>query len=93
MSEVDLIGWLASLVLLATLSWQIRDEWRSPASKGVSLWLFAGQTLASVGFIIYSALLENLVFIVTNSLILVTALIGQCVVWRNAREQDRSGRK
>jgi len=93
LSEVDLIGWLASLVLLATLGWQIRDEWRSPASKGVSLWLFAGQTLASIGFIVYSTLVDNVVFIVTNSLILVTALIGQYVVWRNAREQGRSGRE
>jgi hypothetical protein len=37
---------------------------------------------ASVGFIVYSAMLDNWVFIVTNSLILLTAVVGQVVMWR-----------
>ena len=31
---------------------------------------------ASIGFVIYSALVDNWVFIVTNSLILLTAIVG-----------------
>ena len=35
--------------------------------------------LASIGFIVYSVMLGNWVFIVTNSCILLTAIVGQCL--------------
>ena len=73
----DLVGWAASAILLATLSRQILTQWQDKDAKGVSRWLFAGQIAASTGFIIYSAMLDNWVFIVTNALILLTAVIGQ----------------
>ena len=73
----DIIGWAASAILLATLSRQIVTQWRDKDAKGVSRWLFLGQMAASVGFIVYSWLLDNWVFIVTNALILLTAVIGQ----------------
>jgi hypothetical protein len=78
----DLVGWLASAILLATLSRQIHTQSKDPDARGVSTWLFAGQMAASVGFIVYSAMLDNWVFIVTNSLILLTAVVGQVVMWR-----------
>ena len=78
----DLVGWLASAILLATLSRQIYTQSKDPDARGVSTWLFAGQMAASVGFIVYSAMLDNWVFIVTNSLILLTAVVGQVVMWR-----------
>ena len=40
---------------------------------------------ASIGFTLYSALLGNVVFTVTNSLMLVSAVVGQCLYWRNQR--------
>ena len=73
----DIIGWAASAILLATLGRQIVTQWKEKDAKGVSRWLFLGQMAASVGFIIYSWMLDNWVFIVTNSLILLTAVIGQ----------------
>lgn len=73
----DIVGWTASAILLATLTRQIITQWRDKDAKGVSRWLFAGQMAASVGFIIYSWMLDNWVFIVTNTLILLTAVIGQ----------------
>ena len=73
----DIIGWAASAILLATLSRQIVTQWRDKDAQGVSRWLFLGQMAASVGFIVYSWLLDNWVFIVTNALILLTAVIGQ----------------
>lgn len=76
MSGPDVIGWLASAILIATLSRQIYTQWKDPDPSGVSKWLFGGQTAASICFIAYSWLLHNWVFIVTNSLILVTALVG-----------------
>ena len=73
----DIIGWAASAILLATLGRQIVTQWKDKDAKGVSRWLFLGQMAASVGFIVYSWMLDNWVFIVTNSLILLTAVIGQ----------------
>jgi uncharacterized protein with PQ loop repeat len=78
----DIIGWLASAILLATLIKQIHKQATQDRAEGVSKWLFLGQMAASVGFIVYSWLLDNWVFITTNSLILLTALVGQWVVWR-----------
>ncbi len=73
----DLVGWAASAVLLATLSRQIHTQWQDKNARGVSRWLFVGQIVASAGFIAYSWLLDNMVFIVTNSLILLTAVVGE----------------
>lgn len=87
MDAVDLIGWAASLLLIVTLLHQIRTQLRSADTRAVSPWLFAGQSAASIGFIVYSVLLGNLVFIVTNSLILATAVLGQCVLWRRQKRR------
>ncbi len=80
----DAIGWTASAILLATLVRQIVKQQRD-GGGGVSHWLFVGQSLASVGFITYSVLLVNWVFIVTNSLILLTAVIGFVLQKRRER--------
>lgn len=72
----DLIGWFSSAVLLATLCSQIYKQWRHRTAEGVSKWLFIGQTVASFGFIIYSVLLHNWVFIVTNGLLLLAGVTG-----------------
>lgn len=75
--NADLLGWLATLILISTLSRQIWKQWKSADSQAVSGWLFLGQMSASVLFIIYSALMGSVVFVVTNSLILLTAVVGQ----------------
>ena len=80
-----MIGWVSSLVLLLTLGQQVRRQWVSGDSRGVSTWLFVGQTAASVGFSTYSFLLENWVFLTTNLLLLINALLGQWVTLRNRR--------
>ncbi|AAM41288.1 MULTISPECIES: hypothetical protein [Xanthomonas] len=76
MQFVDLVGWLASAVLIATLIRQIYKQWRSDQNQGVSRWLFIGQITASLLFILYSALVGNAVFIVSNALILATGITG-----------------
>lgn len=86
MAGPDIIGWIASTILIATLTRQIYTQWKDPDASGVSTWLFVGQITASIGFIAYSWLLKNWVFIVTNSIILLTALVGQWVVWRKQRK-------
>lgn len=82
----ELIGWLASAILIATLARQTWRQWREPDPRGVSHWLFAGQIAASTGFVAYSWLVHNWVFIVTNVLILLTAVIGQVVLLRARRK-------
>ena len=84
----DIVGWAASAILLATLSRQIVTQWQDKDAKGVSRWLFAGQIAASTGFIIYSWMLDNWVFIVTNALILLTAVIGQIGLVVRRRQAD-----
>lgn len=79
------IGWAASIVLVATLARQIIKQSNAP-EDGVSHWLFIGQCVASIGFVIYSVLVGNWVFIVTNSCILLTALIGQLRLGRSGRK-------
>ncbi|MBC7988517.1 MAG: hypothetical protein H7Y19_02895 [Luteimonas sp.] len=85
----DVIGWAASAVLVLTLSRQIYTQANDDTARGVSRWLFIGQILASVGFVVYSWLVHNWVFIVTNSIILLTAIVGQIVVGRKARSNPR----
>ena len=81
----QLIGWAAAGILLLTLGRQVYSQWRDRTSKGVSKWLFVGQCAASAGFIVYSWLLQNWVFVVTNALILVTAVVGEVIYLRNSR--------
>jgi MtN3 and saliva related transmembrane protein len=83
---VEVIGWISSLVLVLTLGQQVRKQWRSRESGGVSTWLFVGQLAASVGFATYSFLLENWVFLTTNVLLVINALLGQWVTLRNRRQ-------
>ncbi|WP_102945952.1 PQ-loop repeat-containing protein [Stenotrophomonas sp. VV52] len=86
----DLLGWAATGVLIATLARQIYKQHREASAEGVSTWLFVGQMTASILFIIYSALLGSTVFVVTNSLILLTAIVGQILAIRRRREQSNS---
>lgn len=84
----DIVGWAASLILIATLSRQIYTQWHDETAKGVSKWLFVGQMAASVGFIAYSVMLDNWVFIITNALILLTAIVGQVALSVRQRKAD-----
>jgi uncharacterized protein with PQ loop repeat len=86
---VDAVGWLSSAVLIATLVHQVRKQWKSGHSEGVSRWLFIGQLAASGGFVVYSALLKNWVFVVTNLLLVVNALVGHAIV-RYHRKSDKN---
>ena len=85
----DLIGWGATLILLLTISSQVYEQWRSRSTQGVSHWLFAGQLAASTGFVAYSVLQGDWVFVVSNVFLLFTALLGQVLYLRNRRRQQR----
>lgn len=82
----DLLGWAATVVLIATLSRQIYKQHQAGSVEAVSTWLFVGQMTASVLFIAYSAVMGSTVFVVTNTLILITAVIGQILAFGAAGE-------
>lgn len=84
---VDLLGWAATAVLIATLIRQIHKQHTADSVEAVSAWLFVGQMSASVLFIAYSALTGSVVFVVTNTLILLTAIAGQVLALRRRRQQ------
>jgi MtN3 and saliva related transmembrane protein len=79
----DAIGWFAAAILLLTIGRQVFTQWRDRSSVGVSKWLFAGQMLSSVSFVVYSWLLRDWVFVVTNAAMLGVAILGQVIYLRN----------
>jgi uncharacterized protein with PQ loop repeat len=91
----ELLGWCSSLVLLATIVFQIVKQWREGSGKGVSRWLFVGQSAASLGFTAYSALLHNWVFTITNAAMFISAIAGLLVTLhfkRHPRSSSGPGR-
>jgi len=74
-----LIGWAAAAILVATIGRQVYTQWRAGTTAGVSRWLFIGQVSASTGFVVYSWLVQDWVFVTTNAIMRATAILGQCV--------------
>jgi uncharacterized protein with PQ loop repeat len=86
---VEAIGWASSAILVATIAKQIHKQWKAGSSEGVSRWLFVGQIAASAGFTVYSALVGNWVFVVTNAILLANGLVGLAIVLRHRRRARR----
>jgi len=92
MNATDWVGWVSSAILVLTLGQQVKKQWDSESTEGVSRWLFVGQLVASVGFAVYSILLKNWVFVVTNVLMVANAVLGGLIILRNKRRSDRKSR-
>jgi uncharacterized protein with PQ loop repeat len=88
---VEAVGWVSSFILVLTIAKQVYKQWREGSSEGVSKWLFVGQISASLGFTVYSWLVHNWVFVVTNSLMLVNGLLGLLIVLHHRRRESRAG--
>ena len=86
----EAVGWVSSLILVLTIAKQVYKQWQEGSSEGVSKWLFVGQMAASLGFTIYSWLVSNWVFVVTNAVMLVNGLVGLLIV-RHHRRRERAG--
>lgn len=85
----ELIGWTSSAILLVTLLVQVRAQWKARRTEAVSPWLFIGQLAANLGFVVYSALLGNAVFVVTN-VVLACVSIGGWIVLVVHRRRERA---
>ena len=86
-----ILGWGSSLILLITVAKQVYKQWQDGTSEGVSKWLFFGQIAASVGFLIYSILITNWVFIVTNSVMVLNSLVGIGILFYHRRRENKAG--
>jgi MtN3 and saliva related transmembrane protein len=88
---IEAVGWVSSLILVLTIAKQVYKQWQEGSSEGVSKWLFVGQMAASLGFTVYSWLVSNWVFVVTNALMLVNGLLGLLIVLHHRRRERRAG--
>ncbi|MDQ4122074.1 MAG: SWEET family sugar transporter [Acidobacteriota bacterium] len=86
----QIIGFASSFILLLTIGKQVYKQWSDGTSEGVSKWLFLGQITASIGFLIYSIMKNDLVFIVTNGLMVVNSLIGIAIIFYHRRRERKS---
>ena len=84
---VEAVGWVSSFILVLTIAKQVYKQWQEGSSEGVSKWLFVGQIAASLGFTIYSWLVHNWVFVVTNALMLCNGLLGLLIVFHHRRKE------
>jgi MtN3 and saliva related transmembrane protein len=81
----EAVGWASSVILVLTIAKQVHKQWQSGHSEGVSTWLFAGQLAASLGFTIYSILVKNWVFVVTNALMVANGVVGWGITMKQKR--------
>lgn len=86
----ELVGWASAIILGITIARQVYTQWKTKSCEGVSSSLFIGQLFASLGFVIYSYLLDNWVFVMTNAFNLVAAMIGQWIFSRNRQASKKS---
>ena len=81
--QVNAVGWCSVLLLFTTMAGQAWKQWSERTTKGIGRWFFVGQIAASVGFICYSALQGDAVFVAGNSLVLLAAVSGGAILWWN----------
>ena len=87
----EAVGWVSSIILVLTIAKQVYKQWQEGSSEGVSKWLFVGQMAASLGFTVYSWLVSNWVFVVTNAVMLFNGLLGLLIVLHHRRRERAGG--
>ena len=89
---VEAVGWVSSVILVLTIAKQVYKQWQEGSSEGVSKWLFVGQMAASLGFTVYSWLVDNWVFVVTNAVMLLNGLAGLLIVLHHRKKERLEAR-
>ena len=89
---IEIIGWASSIILLVTLVKQVKKQWDSGTSEGVSKWLFVGQLFASIGFTVYSYLVGSWVFTATNGFLILNNIVGICLYFHFAKKDKQVGK-
>lgn len=88
MGFVDILGWSSSALLVVTLVHQVSKQWREGKSEGVSIWLYIGQIVTSLGFFAYSVLVRNWVYAVTNVFLIASSVAG-ILITRHHRNRSK----
>ena len=89
----ELIGWGSALVLLPTFGLQVYKQWKAkdepaPAS---TVWFFILALVGVGGQVIYSWMVENMVYLVLNAVLVVTNSMGLAMAVHRYREQRKPG--
>lgn len=71
---VHVLGYVAGAITALTFLPQVIKTWREKSAKDISLLMFLIAATNEVMWIVYGALLENWVIILTNSVVLVMSL-------------------
>ncbi|HVG28299.1 MAG TPA: hypothetical protein VM864_01130 [Pyrinomonadaceae bacterium] len=87
----EAVGWISSLILVVTIGKQVYKQWSEGSSENVSKWLFVGQFAASLGFLVYSWLVRNWVFVFTNGFMLLNATAGLLITIYHRRRENGGG--
>jgi MtN3 and saliva related transmembrane protein len=74
MTGVDILGYSAGAITSLTFLPQVIKTWKVKSAKDISLLMFVIAAVNEVMWIIYGALLDNWVIILTNVIVLSMAL-------------------
>lgn len=74
MSGVDILGYSAGAITSLTFLPQVIKTWKLKSARDISLLMFLIAALNEIMWIIYGALLDNWVIILTNIIVLTMAL-------------------
>ena len=75
MTGVDILGYSAGFITSLTFLPQVIKTWKVKSAKDISLMMFVIAAVNEVMWIVYGALLNNWVIILTNSIVLAMSLI------------------
>ena len=74
MTGVDILGYAAGAITSLTFLPQVIKTWKEKSAKDISLLMFVIAAVNEVMWIVYGALLNNWVIILTNAIVLAMSL-------------------
>ena len=74
MTGVDILGYAAGAITSLTFLPQVIKTWKEKSAKDISLLMFVIAAINEVMWIVYGALLNNWVIILTNVIVLTMSL-------------------
>lgn len=82
MNGIDILGYAAGAITCLTFLPQVIKTWSSKSARDVSLSMFLIAAVNEVMWIVYGALLDNWVIILTNAIVLSMSLT---MIWLKFR--------
>lgn len=82
MNEIQILGYAAGAITCLTFLPQVIKTWKSKSAKDVALNMFIIAAINEVMWIVYGALLNNWVIILTNAVVLCMSLT---MIWLKFR--------